>query len=120
HGTYPYVTSSNTVASAAATGSGVGVGQIGYVLGITKAYTTRVGSGPFPTELFDATGETLAERGHEFGTTTGRKRRCGWFDAVQVRQAVKVSGIRGIALMKMDVMDTLPEIKICVGYKCGG
>lgn len=120
HGTYPYVTSSNTVAAAAAIGSGVGVTQLGYVLGITKAYTTRVGSGPFPTELGDATGAKLREIGHEFGTTTGRERRCGWFDAVQVRQAVKISGIRGIALMKMDVMDTLPEIKICVGYKYQG
>ncbi len=119
HGTYPFVTSSNTVASAAATGSGVGVDQLGFVLGITKAYTTRVGSGPFPTELHDETGATLRKIGHEYGTTTGRERRCGWFDAVQVRQAVKISGIKGIALMKMDVMDTLPEIKICVGYKYG-
>lgn len=120
HGTYPYVTSSNTVAAQAAIGSGVGADQMGYVLGITKAYSTRVGSGPFPTELFDAVGETLTTRGHEFGTTTGRKRRCGWFDAVQVRQSVKICGIRGIALMKMDVMDTLEEIKICTGYKIGG
>ncbi len=119
HGTYPYVTSSNTVAAQAAIGAGVGADQMGYVLGITKAYSTRVGSGPFPTELFDAVGETLTTRGHEFGTTTGRKRRCGWFDAVQVRQSVKICGIRGIALMKMDVMDTLEEIKICTGYKVG-
>ena len=98
HGTYPYVTSSNTVAGTAAAGSGMGVGAVNYVLGITKAYTTRVGSGPFPTELTDEIGETLGERGREFGTVTGRKRRCGWFDAVLVRQAIKVGGIRGIAL----------------------
>lgn len=120
HGTFPYVTSSNTVAAQAAIGAGVGVQQLGYILGITKAYTTRVGSGPFPTELRDETGETLGTRGQEFGTTTGRKRRCGWFDAVQVRQAVRISGINGIALMKLDVMDTLPEVKICVGYTCDG
>ena len=120
HGTYPFVTSSNTVAAQASIGTGMGADQIGYVLGITKAYTTRVGSGPFPTELFDETGEILGQRGHEFGTTTGRKRRCGWFDAVQVRQAVKTSGIHGIALMKIDVMDTLKEIKICVAYECRG
>ena len=120
HGTYPFVTSSNTVAAQAAIGSGVGVDKIGYVLGITKAYTTRVGSGPFPTELSDATGELLVERGHEFGTTTGRKRRCGWFDAAQVRQAAKISGIHGMALTKLDVMDTLPEVKICTGYKYNG
>ena len=120
HGTYPFVTSSNTVAAQAAIGAGIGADQVGYVLGITKAYTTRVGSGPFPTELTDATGETLGQRGHEFGTTTGRKRRCGWFDAVQVRQAVKVGGIHGIALTKLDVMDTLEEIKICAGYECRG
>jgi adenylosuccinate synthase len=120
HGTYPFVTSSNTAAPNAATGSGIGADKIGYVLGITKAYTTRVGSGPFPTELFDADGETLGKRGHEFGTTTGRKRRCGWFDAVQVRQAVKTAGIHGIALMKLDVMDTLAEIKICTAYECRG
>ena len=116
HGTYPFVTSSNTVAASASIGSGAGIDQLGFVLGITKAYTTRVGEGPFPTELHDADGETLSARGHEFGTTTGRKRRCGWFDAVQVRQAVKIAGIRGIALMKIDVMDTLKEIKICKGY----
>lgn len=120
HGTYPFVTSSNTVAACAASGSGAGVDQLGFVLGITKAYTTRVGSGPFPTELNDATGETLRKVGHEYGTTTGRERRCGWFDAVQVRQAVKISGIKGIALMKMDVMDSLPEIKICTGYTWRG
>jgi adenylosuccinate synthase len=120
HGTYPFVTSSNTVAAQAAIGTGVGIGHIGYVLGITKAYSTRVGSGPFPTELPDATGETLGQRGHEFGTTTGRKRRCGWFDAVQMRQSVKVSGINGIALTKLDVMDTLDEIKVCVAYECRG
>lgn len=120
HGTYPFVTSSNTSAAQAALGTGVGPSQLGFVLGITKAYTTRVGSGPFPTELFDDTAETLGTRGHEFGTTTGRKRRCGWFDAVQVRQAVKTAGIDGLALMKIDVMDTLPEIKICTGYTARG
>lgn len=120
HGTYPFVTSSNTSAAQAALGTGVGPDQLGFVLGITKAYTTRVGSGPFPTELDDENGTTLGERGHEFGTTTGRKRRCGWFDAVQVRQAVKVAGIQGIALMKLDVMDTLAEIKICTGYTADG
>ncbi len=120
HGTYPFVTSSNTIASQAATGSGVGADQLGYILGITKAYSTRVGSGPFPTELFDAVGDTLTERGHEFGTTTGRRRRCGWFDAVQVKQSVKICGIRGLALMKLDVMDTLKEIKICTGYTVDG
>ncbi len=105
HGTYPYVTSSNTVAGQAATGAGIGVGAVGYVLGITKAYTTRVGSGPFPSELHDEIGQTLGERGHEFGTVTGRKRRCGWFDAVLVRQAVAVSGVTGIALTKLDVLE---------------
>ena len=120
HGTYPFVTSSNTVSGTAASGSGIGPGSVGYVLGITKAYTTRVGSGPFPTELTDATGQLLGERGHEFGTVTGRKRRCGWFDAVMVRQAVKVGGIHGIALTKLDVLDTLPEIKVCVGYDLEG
>jgi adenylosuccinate synthase len=117
YGTYPFVTSSNTVAAQAAIGSGTGPDKLGFVLGITKAYTTRVGSGPFPTELHDDIGDTLGERGHEFGTTTGRKRRCGWFDAAQVRQAVKVSGIKGIALMKLDVMETLKELKMCIGYK---
>jgi adenylosuccinate synthase len=120
HGTYPFVTSSNTVAATAASGSGVGPGAVGFVLGIAKAYTTRVGSGPFPTELTDATGELLGDRGHEFGTVTGRRRRCGWFDAVLVRQAVKVGGVQGLALTKLDVLDGLPELKICVGYEIGG
>jgi adenylosuccinate synthase len=120
HGTYPYVTSSNIVASQAATGSGVGPSQVGYVLGITKAYTTRVGSGPFPTELTDEIGEFLGQKGHEFGTTTGRKRRCGWFDAALVRQSVKLSGIHGISLTKLDVLDGLKEIKICTGYTLNG
>jgi adenylosuccinate synthase len=120
HGTYPYVTSSNTVAAQAATGSGMGPRSVGYVLGIAKAYTTRVGSGPFPTELTDAIGERIGERGHEFGTVTGRKRRCGWFDAVLVRQVCKVSGIDGIALTKLDVLDGFEEIKVCVGYKLDG
>lgn len=120
HGTYPFVTSSNVVASQAAAGAGVGANAIDFVLGITKAYTTRVGTGPFPTELFDVDGDTLGERGHEFGTTTGRKRRCGWFDAVLVRQAVKTGGIDGIALTKIDVLDGFDELKICVGYKLNG
>ena len=120
HGTYPYVTSSNTVAGQAATGSGIGVGAVGYVLGITKAYTTRVGSGPFPRELHDEIGPTLGERGHEFGTVTGRKRRCGWFDATLVRQSAKVGGINGIALTKLDVLDGFKELKICVGYDIDG
>ncbi len=120
HGTYPYVTSSNVVAGQAATGSGMGPGAIGYVLGITKAYTTRVGSGPFPTELTDATGEKIGERGREFGTVTGRKRRCGWFDACLVRQTIKTSGINGIALTKLDVLDGFPELKLCTGYKLDG
>ena len=120
HGTYPFVTSSNTVASQAAAGAGVGSKMIDYVLGITKAYTTRVGTGPFPTELFDETGENLGRRGHEFGTTTGRKRRCGWFDAVLVRQAVKTGGIDGIALTKIDVLDGFKELKICVAYDIDG
>ena len=119
HGTYPFVTSSNTVAATAASGSGVGPGVVGTVLGIAKAYTTRVGSGPFPTELFDETGRLLGERGHEFGTVTGRPRRCGWFDAAMVRQAVKVGGIQGLALTKLDVLDGLPELKICTGYRIG-
>ncbi|HXF53003.1 MAG TPA: adenylosuccinate synthase, partial [Hyphomicrobiaceae bacterium] len=112
HGTYPFVTSSNTVAAQAATGSGIGPGAVGYVLGIAKAYTTRVGSGPFPTELNDAIGELIGRRGHEFGTVTGRKRRCGWFDACLVRQMVKVAGIDGIALTKLDVLDGLSELKV--------
>ncbi|MEZ5863427.1 MAG: adenylosuccinate synthase [Geminicoccaceae bacterium] len=120
HGTYPYVTSSNTTAGMAATGSGVGPDTVGYVLGITKAYTTRVGSGPFPTELFDADGTTLGERGREFGTVTGRKRRCGWFDAVLVRQAVKTGGIRGLALTKLDVLDGFERLKICTAYNLNG
>ncbi|MEZ5812492.1 MAG: adenylosuccinate synthase [Rhizobiaceae bacterium] len=120
HGTYPFVTSSNTVAGQAAAGSGLGPGSVGYVLGITKAYTTRVGEGPFPTELDDEIGQFLGERGHEFGTVTGRKRRCGWFDAVLVRQAVATNGITGIALTKLDVLDGLKEIKICTGYRLDG
>ncbi len=120
HGTYPFVTSSNTVAGQAAIGAGLGPGAIGYVLGITKAYTTRVGNGPFPTEQANAVGERLGQRGHEFGTVTGRKRRCGWFDAMMVRQAVKVGGIDGIALTKLDVLDGFDEIKIGVGYTLGG
>ncbi|MEM8651795.1 MAG: adenylosuccinate synthase [Pseudomonadota bacterium] len=120
HGTYPFVTSSNTVAGQAAAGSGMGPGSVGYVLGITKAYTTRVGEGPFPTEQDNEVGQFLGERGHEFGTVTGRKRRCGWFDAVLVRQAVATNGITGIALTKLDVLDGLEEIKICVGYKLDG
>ena len=120
HGTYPFVTSSNTVASSAATGSGCGPNSINYVLGITKAYTTRVGEGPFPTELLDKTGEELGERGKEFGTVTSRKRRCGWFDGVLVRQTIKISGIDGIAITKLDVLDELDEIKICVAYKLNG
>ncbi|MCH7943183.1 MAG: adenylosuccinate synthase [Proteobacteria bacterium] len=119
HGTYPYVTSSNTVGAQAAVGSGVGPGVIDYVLGITKAYTTRVGSGPFPTELTDQIGRGLGERGHEFGTVTGRPRRCGWFDAVMVRQALKISGITGIALTKLDVLDGVDKLKVCTGYRLG-
>ena len=126
HGTYPFVTSSNTVAAQAATGSGMGPSALGTVLGLAKAYTTRVGSGPFPTELIgpdgepDAIGKLLGERGREFGVVTGRKRRCGWFDAVLVRQIVKVSGINGIALTKLDILDPLPEIKVCVAYDLDG
>ena len=120
HGTYPFVTSSNTVASSAATGSGCGPNSINYVLGITKAYTTRVGEGPFPTELKDNIGEQLGLKGNEFGTVTSRKRRCGWFDGVLVRQTIKISGIDGIALTKLDVLDELNEIKICVGYELNG
>ncbi len=120
HGTYPFVTSSNTVAAQAATGSGVGPRHVGYVLGIAKAYTTRVGSGPFPTELDNEIGERLGERGHEFGTVTGRRRRCGWFDAVLARQVACVSGIDGIALTKLDVLDGFEEVKICVGYELDG
>ena len=120
HGTYPFVTSSNTVASSAATGPGCGPNSIHYVLGITKAYTTRVGEGPFPTELNDETGEILGKRGKEFGTVTSRKRRCGWFDGVLVRQTIKISGIDGIALTKLDVLDELDEIKMCVEYELDG
>ena len=120
HGTYPFVTSSNTVASSAATGTGCGLNTVNYVLGITKAYTTRVGEGPFPTELKDKTGELLGTRGNEFGTVTSRKRRCGWFDGVLVRQSIKISGIDGIALTKLDVLDELDEIKICVQYDLNG
>ena len=120
HGTYPFVTSSNTVASSAATGSGCGPNTIDYVLGITKAYTTRVGEGPFPSELKDKTGELLAEKGREFGTVTNRKRRCGWFDGILVRQSIKISGINGIALTKLDVLDELDKIKMCVAYELNG
>ncbi len=120
HGTYPFVTSSNTVAGQAAAGSGIAPSAVGFVLGITKAYTTRVGAGPFPTELSDAVGEALGERGREFGVVTGRKRRCGWFDAVAVRQAVKTGGIKGIALTKLDVLDGFDEVKICTAYRRAG
>jgi adenylosuccinate synthase len=116
HGTYPYVTSSNTTAGGTATGSGFGPLYLDYVLGITKAYTTRVGSGPFPTELFDSNGEHLATRGHEFGATTGRARRCGWFDAVALRNAVQINSVSGLCLTKLDVLDGLETIRICVGY----
>ncbi len=120
HGTYPFVTSSNTIAGQAAAGSGMGPRSLNYVLGITKAYTTRVGEGPFPTELTDAIGQRLGERGHEFGTVTGRQRRCGWFDAVMVKQAIITGGISGIALTKLDVLDGMAELKICIGYKLNG
>lgn len=120
HGTYPFVTSSNTVAGQAGIGSGMGADAVKYVLGITKAYTTRVGSGPFPTELNNEIGEFLGTKGKEFGVNTGRKRRCGWFDAVMVRQAVKVNGIHGIALTKLDILDGLEELNICVGYRLNG
>src|SRR5690606_18962102 len=119
-GTYPYVTSSNTLAGMAATGTGMGPGAIDFVLGIVKAYTTRVGSGPFPAELNDEVGQRLGERGHEFGTVTGRQRRCGWFDAVLVRQTCITSGVRGIALTKLDVLDGFDELKICVAYDLDG
>ena len=119
-GTYPFVTSSNVIAGQAATGVGLGPGAIDFVLGIVKAYTTRVGEGPFPTELFDADGQRLGERGHEFGTTTGRKRRCGWFDAVLVRQSCAISGVNGIALTKLDVLDGFETLRICVGYTLDG
>jgi adenylosuccinate synthase len=120
HGTYPYVTSSNTVAGNAAAGSGIGPEAIGLVLGIAKAYTTRVGSGPFPSELHDDIGKRLGERGREFGTVTGRPRRCGWFDAAMVRQAVKIGGVQGLVLTKLDVLDGLSELKICTGYRVHG
>jgi len=120
HGTYPYVTSSNTVAGNAAAGSGIGPDAIGMVLGIAKAYSTRVGSGPFPTELHDSIGQGLGDRGREFGTVTGRRRRCGWFDACMVRQAVKIGGVNGLALTKLDVLDGLSELKICTGYRLHG
>ena len=120
HGTYPFVTSSNTIAGTASGGSGLGPSSVGFVLGIVKAYTTRVGSGPFPTELEDEIGQKLGERGHEFGTVTGRKRRCGWFDAVLVRQTAAVSGITGIALTKLDVLDGFDTLKICTGYSLRG
>jgi len=119
HGTYPFVTSSNTVAGSAAAGTGLGPASVGFVLGIVKAYTTRVGSGPFPTELVDGIGQRLGERGREFGTVTGRKRRCGWFDAALVRQSMAVAGVHGIALTKLDVLDGLDEISICTGYRLG-
>jgi adenylosuccinate synthase len=120
HGTYPFVTSSNTVAAQAATGSGISLGALNYVLGITKAYTTRVGSGPFPTEQLNEVGQYLGEKGKEFGTVTGRKRRCGWFDAAMVRQALKISGVDGVALTKLDVLDGLEKIDVCVGYMLNG
>jgi len=120
HGTYPFVTSSNTVSGTAASGSGLGPGSTGFVLGIVKAYTTRVGSGPFPTELEDEMGQRLGERGHEFGTVTGRKRRCGWFDAVLVRQSCAISGVTGVALTKLDVLDGFETVKICTGYRLNG
>ena len=120
HGTYPFVTSSNTIAGQAAAGSGVGPSALNYVVGITKAYTTRVGEGPFPTELHDNVGQRLGERGHEFGTVTGRQRRCGWFDAVMVKQAITTSGITGISLTKLDVLDGMEELKICIAYKLDG
>jgi len=120
HGTYPYVTSSNTVAAQAASGSGMGPSALGYVLGICKAYTTRVGMGPFPTELTDATGELIGQRGREFGVNTGRKRRCGWFDAMLVRQTVRTCGIHGLALTKLDILDGFEEVKVCVGYRLDG
>ena len=120
HGTYPYVTSSNTCAANAAIGTGVGPGSVGYVLGITKAYTTRVGAGPFPTELHDEHGEYLSKRGHEFGATTGRRRRCGWFDAVAVRRAVQVNGANGLCLTKLDVLDGLDTVRVCTAYDYKG
>jgi adenylosuccinate synthase len=120
HGSYPYVTSSNTVAAQAATGCGLGPRSIGYVLGICKAYTTRVGDGPFPTEQDNEIGHRIGDRGREFGTVTGRRRRCGWFDAVLVRQTVRTSGIDGLALTKLDILDGFEEIKVCIGYRLDG
>jgi len=120
HGTYPFVTSSNTTAGGASTGTGVGPLHLNYVLGITKAYTTRVGSGPFPTELFDEMGAHLARRGHEFGSTTGRPRRCGWFDAVALRQAIAINSVSGLCITKLDVLDGIDVIRLCVGYRCQG
>ncbi|TGY87643.1 adenylosuccinate synthase [Marinicauda algicola] len=120
HGTYPFVTSSNTVSGQAAAGTGVGPGKVGYALGIVKAYTTRVGEGPFPTELTDETGKRLGERGREFGTVTSRQRRCGWFDAVLVRQSVRLNGLNGVALTKLDVLDGFDELKVCTGYRLDG
>ena len=120
HGTYPYVTSSNTVAAQAATGTGMGPGAVGYVLGICKAYTTRVGQGPFPTELHDEIGEEIGRRGKEFGVNTGRKRRCGWFDAMLVRQTVRTCGINGLALTKLDILDGFDSIEVCTGYRLDG
>ncbi|MFL6713286.1 MAG: adenylosuccinate synthetase, partial [Sulfurifustis sp.] len=120
HGTYPYVTSSNTCAANAALGTGVGPESLGYILGITKAYTTRVGAGPFPTELHDEFGEYLSRRGNEFGATTGRRRRCGWFDAVAVRRAVRLNGVHGLCITKLDVLDGLDTVRICVAYQYKG
>jgi adenylosuccinate synthase len=120
HGTYPYVTSSNTVAAQAATGTGMGPGAVGYVLGICKAYTTRVGQGPFPTELHDEIGDEIGRRGKEFGVNTGRKRRVGWFDAVLVRQTVRTCGINGLALTKLDILDGFDKIEVCTGYTLDG
>lgn len=120
HGTYPYVTSSNTTAGGAATGTGMGLREFDYVLGITKAYTTRVGSGPFPTELFDDMGEHLARKGHEFGATTGRPRRCGWFDAISLKRSIDINSVSGLCITKLDVLDGLDIIQICIGYQCNG
>ena len=120
HGTYPYVTSSSTTAGGACTGSGVGPRDMDYILGITKAYTTRVGAGPFPTELFDEMGKHMAKKGHEFGTTTGRARRCGWFDAVALKRAVSINSMSALCITKLDVLDGLDTLRICVGYRCGG
>ena len=120
HGTYPYVTSSNTTAGGAATGSGVGPRGVDYVLGIAKAYATRVGSGPFPTELTDELGQHLASRGHEFGSTTGRPRRCGWIDAVALRKSLQLSGVDGLCVTKLDVLDGMDEVRVCIAYRCDG